>query len=161
MPIKRILATATVIFLLDRLIKIWVVDWLDLRNTLVKDVWPPYLNLRMAWNEGINFGLFAAGSDITRWILVSVGLAISLALLVWFRKARELGVQLSVGLVIGGAISNIFDRLTYGAVVDFLNVSCCGIVNPFVFNTSDIWIFLGVIGLVLLDGKKTGYKHKR
>jgi len=158
MPIRRILAISVAIFALDRLIKIWVLDWLDLENRLAIDVWPPYLNLRLAWNQGINFGLFAAGSDITRWILISVGLAISLALLIWFRNARELGVQVSVGLVVGGAISNILDRLSFGAVVDFLNVSCCGISNPFVFNTSDMWIFLGVIGLIILDGKKPGEK---
>lgn len=161
MPIRRILTTATLIFLLDRFTKVWVVDWLDLRNKLQIEVWPPYLNLHMAWNEGINFGLFGSGSDVTRWILVGVGLAISLALLIWFRKARGWAMPASVGLVIGGAIGNIYDRLSYGAVADFLNMSCCGIDNPFAFNVADVAIFFGVVGLVFLDGKKTKKKRKR
>lgn len=161
MPITRILSVAAAIFVLDRITKIWVVDWLDLRNIYVIDVWPPYLNLRMAWNEGINFGLFGSGSDVTKWILVGVGLAISLTLLVWFRKAHGFWLQLSVGMVIGGALGNIYDRLTYGAVADFLNMSCCGIENPYAFNVADISIFLGVVGLVLLDGKKARKKRKR
>lgn len=162
MPITRILSIAAAIFMLDRVVKIWVVEWMDLRNLREIDVWPPYLNLRMAWNEGINFGLFGSGSDVTKWILVGVGLAISVLLLVWFRKARSVWLQLSVGLVIGGALGNIFDRLTPdGAVADFLNMSCCGIDNPYAFNVADISIFVGVVGLVFLDGKNSKKKRKR
>ena len=161
MPITRILSVAAAIFMIDRIVKIWVVEWLELRNIYTIDVWPPYLNLRMAWNEGINFGLFGSGSDVTKWILVSVALLISLVLLVAFRKARGFWLQLSVGLVVGGALGNVFDRLTYGAVADFLNMSCCGIDNPYAFNVADISIFLGVVGLVLLDGKKSRKKRKR
>jgi len=161
MPLFRILGISAVIFLIDRFVKIWVVEWLDLRNIYRIDVWPPYLNLRMAWNEGINFGLFGSGSDVTKWILVGLGLFISLVLLVWFRKARGFWLQFSVGMVVGGALGNIFDRLTYGAVADFLNMSCCGINNPYAFNVADISIFFGVVGLVLLDGKKSRKKRKR
>jgi len=161
MPITRILSVAAAIFMIDRIVKIWVVEWLELRNIYTIDVWPPYLNLRMAWNEGINFGLFGSGSDVTKWILVSVALLISLVLLVAFRKARGFWLQLSVGLVVGGALGNVFDRLTYGAVADFLNMSCCGIDNPYAFNVADISIFFGVVGLVLLDGKKSRKKRKR
>lgn len=161
MPITRILSIAAAVFMLDRFIKIWVVEWMQLRDVYTIDVWPPYLNLRMAWNEGINFGLFGSGSDVTKWILVGVGLFISLILLIWFRKARGFWLQASVGLVVGGALGNIYDRLTYGAVADFLNMSCCGIDNPYAFNVADISIFVGIIGLVFLDGKNTKKKRKR
>ncbi len=154
MPIVRILGITLLVFGLDRLLKTWIVEWMDLRNIYAIDVWPPYLNLRMGWNEGINFGLFGSGSDVTKWILVGLGVLISLALLYWFHKAKGIWLQASVGLVIGGAIGNIYDRLAYGAVMDFLNMSCCGINNPFVFNTADVAIFAGVVGLLFLDGKK-------
>ena len=55
---------------------------------------------------------------------------------------------MAAGLLIGGALGNSLDRLIYGAVVDFLNMSCCGIENPFVFNLADVAIFLGAIGLM-------------
>ncbi len=161
MAFIRILSIAALVFVLDRGIKIWVVDWMNLRNLYVIEVWPPYLNLHMAWNEGINFGLFGSGSDVTKWILVGIGLAISLFLLFWFRKARGFWLPLAVGLVVGGALGNIYDRLTYGAVADFLNVSCCGFENPYAFNVADISIFLGAIGLVFLDEKKTRKRRKR
>ena len=56
---------------------------------------------------------------------------------------------MAAGLLIGGAIGNVIDRLAYGAVADFLNMSCCGIENPFAFNVADISIFVGALGLVI------------
>lgn len=161
MPIIRMLSIAAAIFTLDRGIKYWVVDVLDLQNELRLELWPPYLNLHMAWNEGINFGLFGSGSDITRWALIGIGLAISLGLLIWFRKSQSLWLQAAVGLVVGGAIGNIYDRFTYGAVADFLNMSCCGFENPYAFNVADIAIFIGAIGLLLLDMKQSKKKKRK
>ncbi len=161
MPITRILSIAAAIIVLDRALKIWVVEWMDLRSIYAIDIWPPYLNLRMGWNEGINFGLFGSGSDVTKWILVGIGIAITAGLLFWFRNAKGFWLQLSVGLVIGGAIGNIYDRLTYGGVADFLNMSCCGINNPYAFNVADISIFVGVVGLVFLDEKKPKKKRAK
>lgn len=161
MSLIRILSMALAVFLIDRVLKIWIVEWMDLRNLYVIDVWPPYLSLHMAWNEGINFGLFGSGSDITKWLLVGIGALISLLLLIWFRKARGFWLQLSVAMVVGGALGNIIDRLIYGAVADFLNTSCCGIENPFAYNVADIAIFLGVVGLVFLDEKKPPRKKRK
>jgi signal peptidase II len=67
------------------------------------------------------------------------------------RGARR-WAQVSAGLLIGGALGNVVDRIVYGAVADFLNMSCCGIANPFAFNVADITIFAGAIGLVLFSG---------
>jgi signal peptidase II len=60
--------------------------------------------------------------------------------------------QVSGGLLVGGALGNVIDRIVYGAVADFLNMSCCGIENPYAFNVADISIFLGAVGLVLFAG---------
>ena len=114
---------------------------------------PPVLNLRMAWNRGVNFGLFAGGSDTARWILIGIALAISAAVAVWmWREPPGPAGRVSAGLLIGGALGNVVDRLLYGAVADFLNMSCCGIDNPFAFNVADIAIFAGALGLVLFTG---------
>ena len=58
------------------------------------------------------------------------------------------------GLLIGGAMGNVIDRLIYGAVADFITMSCCGIENPYSFNVADVAIFIGALGLVLFTGKK-------
>ena len=121
--------------LLDQVTKILVVHVLDLRTRGEIDVLPPVLNFRMAWNEGINFGLFAGNSDVTRWILIALALLISGTVVywVWRDRPRRLGL-IGAGMLIGGALGNVIDRILYGAVADFLNMSCCGIGNPFAFN---------------------------
>ncbi len=63
--------------------------------------------------------------------------------------------MISAGLLVGGALGNVIDRVIYGAVADFLNMSCCGIENPYSFNIADIAIFAGALGLVLFMGKPT------
>lgn len=135
---------------LDQASKALVVQGLDLKTRGAIDVLPPVLNLRMAWNRGINFGLLSGDGDLTRWILIGVALAISAVVMVWMFRARgDARVLVSGGLLVGGAIGNVIDRLAYGAVADFLNMSCCGIENPFAFNVADIAIFAGALGLVL------------
>ncbi|MCF6305181.1 MAG: signal peptidase II [Rhodobacteraceae bacterium] len=155
MPFVKIFSTAAIVFILDRITKYWVVEWMNLRDVYAIDVFPPYLNLRMAWNDGINFGLFGSGGESTRWILITIALAISLVVVFWARNAKGWKAPVSAGLVVGGALGNVFDRFIYGAVADFLNMSCCGFRNPFSFNIADATIFLGLFGLILfLDDKK-------
>jgi signal peptidase II len=148
---------AFAVFVIDQLSKIWVVHVMDLATRLSVDVLPPYLNFRMAWNYGINFGLLAGDAPQTRWILISVALGIVLFVTVWMRRDPPglLGL-ISGGMLIGGALGNVLDRVLYGAVADFLNMSCCGIDNPFAFNIADIAIFAGAFGLVLFPGGKKG-----
>jgi signal peptidase II len=144
------------IFLLDQASKYLVVHILNLRQLGEIDVLPPLLNLRMAWNYGINFGLFAQNGDLTRWVLVVVALAISVAVIWWVINDPPGTIgKIAAGFLIGGALGNVIDRLLYGAVADFLNMSCCGIDNPYAFNVADIAIFIGAFGLVLFtSGKK-------
>ena len=145
--------TAIAVFVIDQIIKIWVVQFLNLKTVGTILVAPPFLTLRMAWNEGINFGLFAGAGDMMRWVLIALALAISAWIVIWMRRDRPgRWVQISAGLVIGGAIGNIVDRVIYGAVADFLNMSCCGFENPWSFNVADIAIFVGAFGLILLAG---------
>jgi signal peptidase II len=164
---RRFWITAVVTFVLDQLSKLGVVHGLDLINRHEIDVLPPFLVFRMAWNEGINFGLLSHGSDIARWGLIVVALAISAWVVWWMRREREnWKAEVAGGLLVGGALGNIVDRIAYGAVADFLNMSCCGIENPYAFNVADIAIFVGALGLVIFakggeGAKATGGKPPR
>lgn len=149
----RVFWVALAIFVVDQLSKFWILRGLDLDTRGAIDVWPPLLNLRMAWNYGINFGLLAGEQGAVRWILISVALGIVLFVLVWlWRDPPGLRGQIAGGLLVGGALGNVVDRLLYGAVADFINMSCCGIDNPFAFNVADVAIFLGAVGLILFPG---------
>ncbi|MHC0052337.1 signal peptidase II [Actibacterium sp. D379-3] len=149
--------TAILVFVVDQATKYLVVFGLDLRTRLSIDVVPPFLNFRMAWNRGVNFGLFTQETDIMRWVLVALALGIAGWVAFWARRApRAPRVLLSAGLLVGGALGNVADRIFLGAVADFLNMSCCGIRNPYSFNVADIAIFAGAAGLLLFtEGKKT------
>lgn len=145
---------AAAAFGLDQISKYLVVFTLDLARVRAIDVWPPLLNFRYGENTGINFGLFDDGGDASRWVLIVFSLAVCAAVAIWVRRSHPSPVmQASAGMVIGGALGNVFDRIVYGYVLDFLNMSCCGINNPFVFNVADIFIFAGAAGLILFEGK--------
>ena len=137
---------------MDQLTKWAVVFWLNLDQRVEIDVFPPYLVFRMAWNYGMNFGLMAQGSAWGRAVLIALALAISGWVWLWvLREKSGLRAQVAAGLLIGGAMGNVIDRILYGAVADFLNMSCCGIDNPYAFNVADTAIFFGVVGLVMFS----------
>ena len=143
---------AALAFGIDQLSKIVVVHLMDLKTVLVIPVLPPLLTFRMGWNEGINFGLFhGAGA---RWFLVVLAVVVSGLLIRWARSFERPMAFIAAGLVVGGARANALDRVIYGAVADFLNMSCCGINNPFAFNLADVFIFAGAAGLVLWGENK-------
>lgn len=148
------IATAAA-FLLDQASKVFVLWGLNLPQVGQIEIAPPYLNFRMAWNYGMNFGLFAQDSPMTRWILITVAVVIIGFVSIWIRYERPRKiVMLAAGLLIGGALGNVIDRAIHGAVVDFLNMSCCGINNPYAFNIADVEIFIGAVGLALFGDHK-------
>lgn len=141
---------AVAVLALDQVTKIAVVFGLDLANRVEIDVWSPYLVFRMAWNYGMNFGLLSQDSALARVVLIGVAVVISGWVWIWVKRENSgWKAEAAAGLLIGGAAGNVIDRLAYGAVADFLNMSCCGIDNPFAFNVADVAIFLGAVGLVL------------
>lgn len=147
--IRIIVLVAVVVLAADQFSKWWVVDVMGLDERLVIPVLPPVLTFKMAWNTGINFGLFGGGSEATRWVLIAISVAVSAALVWWVMRRRSMAMAVGAGLVLGGAIGNAWDRLTRGAVADFLNTSCCGVSNPFSFNIADIAIFAGAVWIAL------------
>ncbi|MEI7607276.1 MAG: signal peptidase II [Rhodospirillaceae bacterium] len=150
MPTARRLALglglAIVVVLLDQASKGYVIDLLTPPPHAV--ILTDWLNLVMTWNHGISFGLFSGQAG--PYIFVAVALAVSAGLVVWMVRDRRLGAALWLGLVIGGAIGNVIDRVRLGAVADFIDVHA-GTWHWPAFNIADSAITLGV-ALILIDG---------
>ncbi|MEY3004733.1 MAG: hypothetical protein RLZZ491_1909 [Pseudomonadota bacterium] len=147
---RLVLISAAIWFALDQGSKYAVVHAMGLIERGIIEVAPPFLTFKMGWNTGINFGLFSGGPEVMRWLLILLSLGISGWLVWWARHGLTQPMALiAAGAVIGGALGNGLDRLIYGAVADFLNMSCCGIDNPFTFNLADVGIFAGAFGLLI------------
>ena len=148
---KFLLWTTALTFALDQITKIIVVFWMELISKGQINIWPGFIHFHMAWNTGINFGLFADQGELMRWLLITVALAVCGFVGYWMRREQKPIALIAAGLVIGGALGNSLDRILYGSVADFLNVTCCGIRNPYAFNVADIAIFVGLFGLVIFS----------
>ena len=109
----------------------------------------PVFNLTWTENYGISLGLFNASTDTGRWILVAVTGAIAVGVAYWIGRERLRGDQAALGLILGGALGNILDRVRHGYVVDFADLHF-GAFRPFlVFNVGDAAISIGVVILLL------------
>ena len=129
----------------DQISKYYIYYSLNLEDIRHMVIVPTILNLHLAWNEGINFGLFGNGGEQAKYIWISLALGI-VACFYWYayKQAKTWDMLIFVGLISGGALGNTIDRFLYGAVMDYLNVTCCGINNPFSFNLADTAIFSGL-----------------
>lgn len=154
---KYITLTALITFALDQLTKLGIIHVLKLEEAQFMDVLPGFINFIWVKNEGVNFGLFSNGGATMQWIWVVIALIVCVVIAFWMRREPNIKALLSAGLVIGGALGNSVDRILYGGVVDFLNISCCGFRNPYSFNVADITIFAGIFGLIIFstDHKKS------
>jgi signal peptidase II len=138
---------AAVVIVLDQLSKHWILFVYDLPSRASEAFAGP-LRLTMVWNRGVSFGLFRADQDLARWLLTAFSLVVAVILAVWARRADRRLMAVALGLVIGGAIGNAIDRMRFGAVADFIDVS--QLYFPWVFNVADSAITVGVV-LLLLD----------
>ena len=145
----KILLFSFIFLTLDQLSKWFVVFYLELKHKLYLNLNNQFINFYMAWNKGINFGLFEGDSVLQAYILTAVAVIISIVFFIWLKNSTSFFIQLLASLVIGGALGNAIDRLIYGAVADFINVTCCGLRNPYSFNLADIFIFMGLIGILI------------
>ena len=153
---KLLLISTASILTLDQITKYLVVFYMNLIERGQMSVWPGFIHFRMAWNSGVNFGLFSNNGLAARWILIVIALGICGVVTYWMRRETRSIALISAGMVIGGALGNVVDRILHGSVADFLNITCCGLHNPFAFNVADIAIFAGLLGLMLFasDAKK-------
>jgi len=152
---------AAIVFVLEQVTKWVVLGPLDLRNTRIVEVLP-FFRLQYTENPGISLGLFPASSDAMRWILVVVTAAIAAGVAYWISREEKRWDQIALGMVLGGALGNIIDRVRHGYVVDFADLffrfiprSVCpsfenGECHPFfIFNVADAAISIGVAILLL------------
>ena len=137
---------AILIVIVDQLTKAWILDGLFLREVGQVLVWPPFLNFSYVENTGVSFGLFGGGG--ARWILTGFSVLVAGILAWWALKAERRLLATAIGLVVGGAIGNVIDRIRFGYVVDFVDVSGIGFF-PWVFNVADSAITIGVVLLIL------------
>ena len=107
----------------------------------------PIMDLTMVWNRGISFGMIQS-EGIMRWVLVFVSLMVTCVFLVWIVRTHRLLTIVSIGLIIGGAIGNVIDRVRFGAVVDFIDFS--DVYFFYVFNVADAAVTCGA-ALLLFD----------
>lgn len=138
---------ALLVIVIDQLTKSWVISGLDLREVGRVLVWPPIFNFTWVENRGVSFGLFGDGS--ARWMLSAFSIGVAGVLGWWAARADRRMLITAIGLVMGGAIGNVIDRIRFGFVVDFLDFSGTG-VFPWVFNVADAAITVGVV-LLLVD----------
>lgn len=103
----------------------------------------PFFDLVVVWNYGVSFGMFNTGSSSAAHLFAGLAFAIVLGLVWWMRNAENRNVVLALGLVVGGAIGNVVDRLRFGAVFDFFDFHVAGWHWP-AFNVADSAITIGV-----------------
>ena len=148
---KKILFSGIIIFivfLIDRISKILILNFFS-ENQLNDYYVNSFLNLILVWNQGIAFGLFQSESLI--YHLLSIVIAIVIAFVVYLIYISKQKYEIFFyGLITGGAIGNLFDRLYFGAVPDFIDLHYKNF-HWFTFNVSDIWITIGIIGILIFD----------
>lgn len=109
----------------------------------------PFFNLVLTWNRGVSFGMFNNQGNIGAWVFSVLALVIVVFLLFWLRKADNKLTSVSLGLMIGGALGNVIDRVAHLAVVDFLDFYLWGSHWP-AFNAADSFITVGA-GILVID----------
>ena len=139
---------AAMVFVLEQITKWLVLGPLDLRNTQSVEVLPIF-RLNYTENHGISLGLFQASSDAMRWVLVLVTAAIAIGVAWWIGREEKRWDQIALGMVLGGALGNILDRVRHGYVVDFADLHFGDFRPFFIFNVADAAISIGVAILLL------------
>ena len=142
------LSLVILIFLIDRISKIYVIN-LD-KKFLGSEIFSSkFLNIVLVWNEGIAFGLFSFDENYLYNILTIIILLI--IFIIFFMVIRSKGIKkYSLLMILGGALGNIYDRIFYGAVPDFIDFHISNF-HWFIFNFADIFITIGVIFMIILE----------
>ena len=136
------------IFLLDRVSKAYVI-YLNDKLLGIEILSSKFLNIRLIWNEGIAFGLLTFNDKIIYNLLTFIILVV--ILIIFFMVLKSYGLKkYSLLMILGGALGNVYDRIFYGAVPDFIDFHI-GNFHWFIFNVADIFITLGVIFMIIIE----------
>ena len=148
MNLKKILLNLiylTIIFVVDRISKIYIIKISELENKV--DIYlTEYLNFYLIWNKGIAFGLFSFNESFIYNTITGIIIIISIIVVIMIYNNSGFK-KISLTFVLGGALGNLFDRMYYSAVPDFIDFHIEGL-HWFVFNVADIFITLGIICLI-------------
>jgi len=144
---KKIIIVLT-IFFLDRATKLYLID-LQSNGTDVDFYIFSFLNFLLVWNTGIGFGLASLESSIYYHVLTGIIAIINFVLIYFLLKAKGFSAYM-FGILIGGSLGNLFDRIYYYAVPDFIDLHL-GNFHWFIFNVADIFITVGIIGLIFIE----------
>lgn len=150
------LPLAGAVLVLDQLTKWWILTGVMTPPRVIEVT--GFFNLVLVWNRGISFGVMNTHGPWNAWILSAIALAIAASLTVWLRRVTPGLQRVALGLIIGGALGNVIDRLVHGAVVDFIDLHLSRYHWP-AFNVADAAISVGavlLIGDALLRRDRTG-----
>jgi len=149
-PLRLGLAAAVATAALDQAVKLWLLHGVGLTGLDRLPV-TSFLDLVLAWNTGISYGLFQHTGPLWQWMLLGLKVSAVVLLLIWLVRTRSRLTGLALGLIVGGAIGNAIDRVVHGAVMDFVLfhiTTATWTFEWYVFNIADAAIVAGVIGLV-------------
>ena len=142
-----VIASSSSVFLIDLLSKNKIIS--IFKDGVIEKIYVnDYLDFILVFNTGISYGLFSGGGDFQKWILISLSILIIIFLLSFIRNESSILSKLSISFIIGGALGNVLDRFTYGAVVDFISLHARGF-SWYIFNIADMFIVLGVILFII------------
>ena len=140
--------TAALVFIADQFSKYMVMAPFDLKARGQIELLP-FFNLTWVENYGVSMGFLTADTALGQWLLIGLTGAISIAVLVWLWREKNRQDVLALGLILGGALGTIVDRVRFGHVVDFADLHF-GDIRPFlVFNVADAAITIGVVILLM------------
>jgi len=141
-------AIALIVLAIDQGYKWWMLNIYDIGSRGVVKI-TPFFDITLIWNRGISYGLFQQNSDTGRYVLIGVISVIMIVLVVWLLRTRGYLIAIAMGLILGGAMGNVIDRIVYGAVADFFSFHFLGY-YWYVFNLADVWVVAGA-ALLLYD----------
>ena len=136
------------IFFFDRVTKIYLLNFQE-EGTDIDFYIYPFLNFYLVWNTGIGFGLASMEANIYYHILTTIIVFVNIGLVFFLVKSKGIYSYL-LAMIIGGSLGNLFDRIYYYAVPDFIDLHI-GNYHWFIFNVADIFITVGIIGLVFIE----------
>ena len=134
-----------VFFAIDRISKILI-----LKNSLSEIYINSFLNFSLVWNSGIGFGILQLEANIFYLLISIIITVINLILIYWMLTSSNYLESIFISIILGGALGNLFDRYYYSSVPDFIDFHYESF-HWFTFNIADIFITIGIIGLIIID----------
>ena len=144
---KKIIIISS-IFFVDRISKMYLINLQEMGTEIDFYIFS-FLNFYLVWNTGIGFGLASTEANVIYHIITAVIVLVNIGLIYFLLKAKGIYIYL-ISIILGGSLGNLFDRIYYYAVPDFIDLHL-GNYHWFIFNVADIFITVGIIGLILVE----------